>query len=85
MNDFVSIRRFLRLIYLESRDKACNLRFAVAQRYISCLVKLKLLLIVTPKETSAWLDFMVIFLMFIALSTNGITKRGNFFALSLRQ
>ena len=40
MNDFISIRRFLRHIYLEARDKACSLRLAIAQRYVACSLKL---------------------------------------------
>ena len=37
--------------------------------------KTKLLSIVTPKRTSVYLDFMVKFSMFIALSVNGLKIR----------
>ena len=33
-------------------NKACNLRLAIAQRCVTCSLKLKLLSIVTPKRTS---------------------------------
>ena len=74
MNAFISIQRFLRLIYTETLDKACHLRLAVSQRYITSSLKLKLLSIVIAKRTPAQPDFMVIFSMFIALSTNGLKK-----------
>ena len=32
MNDFIKIRRFSKIIYLETRDKEYNLRLAVTQR-----------------------------------------------------
>ena len=48
----ISIRRFLRLIYLSKRDKARNLQLTVAQRYITFSLKRKLLSIVTSKRTS---------------------------------
>ena len=72
LNDIKSIRRFLRLMFLKTRDKVYNLRLAVAQSYVTCSLKFKLLSIVTPKRTSAQLDFRLKFSMFIALSTNGL-------------
>ena len=56
---------------MEARDKASSLRLAVAQRYVTCSLKLKLLSIVAPKKTSPLLDFMIKFSMFVALSTDG--------------
>ena len=53
MNDFISMRCFLRVVYLKTRDKACNLQLAVVQRYVTRSLKLKLQLIVTLKKTSA--------------------------------
>ena len=50
-----------KVIYLETRYKACSFRLAVAQRYVTYSLKLKLLSIVTPKRTSVQLDFTVKF------------------------
>ena len=45
--------------YLETRYKACSLRLAVTQRYVTCSLKLKLMSIVTDKATSGQLNFRV--------------------------
>ena len=62
MNNFISIRSILRLIYLEIHDKECNLRLLVALIFITCSLKLtNLLSIEALKGDFAELDFMLNF------------------------
>lgn len=84
-NERLLIRRLAMLIYLETRDKAYNLRLAFAQGWVTWWLKRKMLSIVIPKRTLVLLYFIITSSMLIALSRKRLKKRWNFLALALRQ
>ena len=84
-NERLLIRRHAMLIYLETRDKAYNLRLAFAQGWVTWWLKCKMLSIVIPKRTLVLLYFIITSSMLIALSRKRLKKRWNFLALALRQ
>ena len=46
------LHKYTTLIYLETPDKAYHLQLAVVERCVTCSLKLKLMSVVIPKETS---------------------------------
>ena len=78
------MRRFCKLMYLETLVNAWSFLLALEQILATCSLKVRSLSVLTPNNTSSLLAFIVDPIIFIGLSTNGLSKKWNFPGLALK-
>ena len=83
-NDFMRMRRFCKLIYFETLVNAWSFWLALEQILLTCSLKVRSLSILIPNNTSSLFAFIADPIIFIGLSTNGLSKNWNFPGLVLK-
>ena len=75
------MRTFLELMYMETLVNGWSFWLALEQILVTLSLKLSIL---TPNNTSSLLAFLVDPIIFVCLSTNGLSKKCNFPGLFLK-